>query len=119
MNRKKSVKRSESTYPFRSLALARPPPVKFSGSKTRKEKTDILTMQRRANRWKRRKISASNPTRLMIYLYCRLFVCLFVCLFVFHVYDCVILGIIKKWSWPSVDTLPSSIIQRNQIEVST
>ena len=67
MNRKKSVKSNESKYPFKSLAFARPPPVKFNGSSTRKEKIDILTMHRRARRWKRRKIKESNPTLLIIW----------------------------------------------------
>lgn len=68
VNRKKSVNSRLSTYPLRSLALARPPPVKLSGSNTRNEKTDILTMHLRARRWKRRNMSASNPTRFIIYI---------------------------------------------------
>ena len=74
VNRKKSVNNNESTYPFRSFAAARPPPVKFNGRRTRKENTDILTMHRNANRWKRRKINESNPTLLII--------CIYVCMLV-------------------------------------
>ena len=63
------MKSREPTYPLRSEALACPPPVKLRGRRTMNEKTDILTIQRKARRWKRRKMRASNPTRFMIFVF--------------------------------------------------
>ena len=88
VNRKKSVNSNESTYPFKSLALARPPPVKFNGSSTKKEKIDILTMQRNARRLNRRKIKESNPT---LFIICSFVLLLYLCVHMMCVCVCQIM----------------------------